>query len=501
MELGEEQSLIISTFDEFYKQVKQKEIGKFSHFKVERKRGCCSYSHHFMLLEILKIPDMYETEKNLIQVVIGHYTSSIEICTNDSNFGVGKFVCEKKDIKRNETSDLFDFSAGLFLAKHTESIQSGNLLDKYTRQERLCEQLGEREYDFRHNNCEHAINCIISGKRYSKEADEKSCCADFCTTTIGEFKEVGLKVALIIAFVSSLAGSLIRYSYISLIVAGTILYTSHEGKNGTCSTPKILQFIPLGKNVIKHAKHVLDHHTTIHKLLDDPSGQQIIEDIESTFEEAFICKIAFDLAYDAIMKTINFSIFVSVSIESIFLIIKLRFTFCPLLKRLGWKSTDVWRKIVTRVCSGYLSIFVGILSGFFGQAIMSPPAVFYFLFNLLSSIVSRYMFTLLIGFFFDLLFKRKDIAYSRSSGLSSCFQNSCCCNNGSRKGYSRIPGDKTICTRMSLCCRSCCSKETIRSIISTCYSLLSMSFCSFVFLSCLCLCIFGIIYPFVKYLD
>ncbi|XP_071136477.1 uncharacterized protein [Mytilus edulis] len=371
-----------------------------------------------MLLEILKGPqECEENEIEIIEVVVGHYTSSIEICTDDSNFGIGKFVCEIKEIKRDGNCELFDFSSGLFLIKHKPSTSDNK------RQERLCERLGERDYDFRHNNCEHVINYIISGDEQSDEADQNSFCADLCTTTIGDIKEVGLKVALIIAFVSSLAGSLIRYSYVSLIVAGTILYTSHEGVNGTCS-PQEWNHIPFGKNVIEHAKHVLEHHIKVN-LLDDPSGERIIADIESTFDEAFICKIAFDLASDAIFKTIYFSILVAVSVESFFLIMKIHITFFPLCKkhkgplyeshqrsrccsecctRYCCNSRLLWRKIIVRVYAGYSSICVGIFFGFLGQAIISPPAVYYFIFNLISSIVSRYIFSIFMGRFFDCLY-------------------------------------------------------------------------------------------------
>ncbi|VDI53820.1 Hypothetical predicted protein [Mytilus galloprovincialis] len=422
-------SLIISTFDEFYDQVKQKKIGKFAHFKVERKRGCCSYSHHFMLLEILKIPEIHEKEKNPIQVVIGHYTSSIEICTNDSNFGIGKFVCEIKEIKKDETCDPFDFDSG-FAQVINESFE----LDTYKMQERLCEQLGEREYDFRHNNCEHAINFIISGNRQSDEAKDKSCCADFCTASIGEFKEVGLKVALIIAFVSSLAGSLIRYSYVSLIVAGTIFYKSHEGMNGTCSSPKWL-FVPIGKNVITHAKQVLKHHIPILKLFDDQSGKQIIEDIESTFDEAYICKIAYDLASDAILKTIYFSVMVSLSFETIFFVIKLRCSFFPLRKRLGWKRDIFMRKIVVRFSAGYSSIFVGIFCGFLGQAYIAPPALYFFLLNLVSSFFSRYILSLFFGMMYDCCFEHCKCCECCKSSCSSCIRVLLCRKENPRSEY------------------------------------------------------------------
>lgn len=245
--------------------------------------------------------DILEREENSVQVIVGHYTSSREICTNSSNFGIGKFVTEIKEIQRGETCDPFDFEAGLFYVKYESSI-----LDPYRIQERLCERLGERDYDFRHNNCEHAITYILIGEQLSNDADENSSCADFCTVTVGEFKEVGMKVAFFMAFIGAIAGSLIRYSYVNVIVEGTILYAYHHGTNETCSTPKWWNWIPIGKNVITHAKDVLDYHASIPKLSDSLFRKQIIRDIESTFDEAYICKIAFELASAALRNTLTF---------------------------------------------------------------------------------------------------------------------------------------------------------------------------------------------------
>ncbi|XP_052088037.1 uncharacterized protein LOC127725223 [Mytilus californianus] len=467
----------IHNFKEFFNLINNNKIQKFSKFKVNRRiSSCCSYCHYFMLLDIL------ERGETCIKVIVGHYTSSREIFTNNSGFGVGKFINELKEVKLDVPSDLFDFKSGLFHFKYEPSTSNESNIH-----ERLCERLGERDYDFRHNNCEHLINYIISGEQYSDEAEEKSCCADFCTTTVGEFKEVGMKVALIIAFVSSLAGSLIRYSYVSLIVAGTMLNTSHEVPHGACSTPKLFKFFPIGKNVITHAKHVLDEHISILKLLDDPNGKRIIENIKSKFDEEYMCKIAYVLASDAILKTICFSLWVSVSVETMFFMIKLCFTLCPLRERLGWKSRIFWRKIIVRFVSGYSSIFVGIVFGFLGQAYLSPPAFYFFLLNLISSLSSRYIFSLLIGSLFDCFCKCyskgcKSACKCSKSSCSSCIRVLPCCKNNPRNDYDRITDDNTN--------TKCTCKCTWRCFICDC-----------VFSIVILVCLSGIIYPCVKYLD
>lgn len=84
--------------------------------------------------------DILERGENSVKVIVGHYTSSREIWTNSSNFGIGKFVTEIKEIQRGETCDPFDFEAGLFYVKYESSI-----LDPYRIEERLCERLGERD--------------------------------------------------------------------------------------------------------------------------------------------------------------------------------------------------------------------------------------------------------------------------------------------------------------------------------------------------------------------
>lgn len=65
------------------------------------------------------------------------------------------------------------------------------------------------------------------------------------------------------------------------------------------------------KNVITHAKDVLDYHASIPKLSDSLFRKQIIRDIESTFDEAYICKIAFELASAALRNTLYLSLAIS----------------------------------------------------------------------------------------------------------------------------------------------------------------------------------------------
>lgn len=77
-----------------------------------------------------------------------------------------------------------------------------------------------------------------------------------CTFVLGECKEVGLKVALIIALVTSMEGSLTRYSYVRLMIAGVAAYISNIRGNETCSSL-------LGNNIIREADNVLDMYNDI----------------------------------------------------------------------------------------------------------------------------------------------------------------------------------------------------------------------------------------------
>lgn len=87
---------------------------KYLHLKVKRKglASCCSYHHHFILIEIS------HQGSNKIKVIVAHYTSSAEIIMNNSRFGIGKFISETVVIERDKRNELFDFNSGLFLVAH-----------------------------------------------------------------------------------------------------------------------------------------------------------------------------------------------------------------------------------------------------------------------------------------------------------------------------------------------------------------------------------------------
>lgn len=260
-----QQNQPIGSFSAFLKFIKDPKRPVFVHFKVKRKKcsSCCSYYHHFLLIEVVQQEDIQ------IEVIVAHYTSSREIFTNNSRFGIGKFICETIVITRDENNNLFDFNSGVFSVAHSQSSDTPEV------RKRFYKRLGEKIYDFGANNCEHAINHILTGISFSDETKSKQKCADLCSVVIGEFKEVGLKVALIIALVSSVAGSLTRFSYVSLMIAGVAARISNIGSNDTCASSN-----RLGKNIISEAIDVLDRHNKIEDFSEIPAGEQIINEIK-----------------------------------------------------------------------------------------------------------------------------------------------------------------------------------------------------------------------------
>ncbi|CAC5395391.1 unnamed protein product [Mytilus coruscus] len=241
----------IRDFTAFSEIIRNTDRTKYVHMKVKRKgpSSCCSYHHHFILIEFV------HQGRNEIKVIVAHYTSSAEIITNNSRFGIGKFISETKVIERDKRNELI--------------------------------------YDFGANNCEHAVNQILTGHAFSNEANSRQSCADICTFVLGEFKEVGLKVALIIALAISMEGSLTRYSYVRLMIAGVAAHISNIGCNETCSNL-------FGNNIIRKADNVLDKYNYIPSFSEIPSGEQIISDIKASLNNPLICKISEKLAWEAL---------------------------------------------------------------------------------------------------------------------------------------------------------------------------------------------------------
>lgn len=429
---------------------------------------CCNYFHHFLLLEVIEpeeeeqnaeqngkkekieTPENISKDKNrIIKVMVAHYTSSKEIFTNNSKFGIGKFISQTIKIfenKKEPQNELFDLDSGLFLVSST-------VKDQHSIRERLYKRLGERMYDFGANNCEHAVSYILTGKSESKESKSRPRCADLVSAAFGELKEFGLKVAMMIALVSSLAGSLTRYSYVRLLIAGVAAERSDIGVNETCSNL-------LGDNIILEAKVVLDKHSEIPRFSEITSSEDIISDIKASLNNPFLCEIAELLAIEAITKTFWLSVCMSVSVETMFLIKRIIFVYIPLFEIQIKK--DFFRMILVRLVAGYLSIPIGILGGSVGQAYLSPPALYFFIFAFFASLITRYILTIVASIMFDCLYCCFCECFCGS--CYTCFFDRCkelccdCCCNYCCLDIDQYKNEKDVENGCSLSC--CCVFET-----------------------------------------
>ncbi|CAC5383291.1 unnamed protein product [Mytilus coruscus] len=408
---------VINSFGALSEIVKDGDEKNYIHFKVKRKTtsSCCSYFHHFILHEVI------ENNETNIKVMVAHYTSSVEICTNNSRFGLGKFISQTIDIQKGKKNGLFDLESGLYKVNHQSAT--------YTVLERLYMRLGERAYDFRANNCEHAVNHILHGKSISFDSNKESKIADICTSTAGDIKEVGIKVALIIALISSIAGSLTRYSYVRLMIAAVAARNSNLGNNETCSNEK-------GNNIIRQAINSLENmkHDEIPFLLEIESSEQIIEAIKASFKNPFICRISEFLARKAINKTLYLSMAVALSVETIFFITKMYFGVVPLFKFNTKK--DIARMILLRGIPGYSSVAIGIVCGSRGQTYLSPPALCFSLIAFFTCLISRYVLAVLLGICFDCSSKRcKGIENLESMNIDDDQSDSSLCTCGRKLSY------------------------------------------------------------------
>ncbi|CAC5396153.1 unnamed protein product [Mytilus coruscus] len=189
----------------------------FAHFKVRRSGKFCTgeYYHHFIVIRISN------NSEGTIDFTVAHFTSSAEILTENSQ-GSGKFTCQTISKDHNLLGYGTTETPGLYLVKHPEYPKNDDEISDAWK--RLCERLGERDYQLSWNNCEHVVKYILTGKSSCKQVDENRCRAD-CFNFLIDLEEVGLRAALLVSSLGAIAGSLVRRAYVTIIVAAIVSYS------------------------------------------------------------------------------------------------------------------------------------------------------------------------------------------------------------------------------------------------------------------------------------
>ncbi|CAG2234894.1 unnamed protein product [Mytilus edulis] len=258
-------------------------VNDYSHLRVVRHKCCRSYSHHFLVTNI-------KSNKEIIDVTIVHYTSSCDIFTERKSMAVGKFKSETFKLGDELAKDLLDFDTGVYLISHPDVGEDNDV------QKRIYERLGEREYDFGWNNCEHIINYILSGT--NNPSRERISCVD-CCNPIANMKEVGLKTAVLVAFFGAIASSVTRFCYVSLLAASLIFM------NANISSPEICDDI-VGQNAIKEAKKAINDAMNLPFFPQIENSSTILADVISGLDDKLICYLAKHLHQKVVRRTCEF---------------------------------------------------------------------------------------------------------------------------------------------------------------------------------------------------
>jgi hypothetical protein len=372
----------LRNYDEFRRKAKA-----LSHIRVTRDGD---YSHHFVIISITSMTE------ELDAVTVGQYTSSGEIFTEDSN-GIGKFVRETILLGQNKTDGIFDFERGLYLIKKRNYPNTEKEFTKAYN--RLDEMIDERRYEISSNNCEHSINYILTGESTSSQSDQvkcgKKCLIDLGDAAVMDCKDVGLKVALIVAALGAIAGSLVRRAYVRIIIAAIISYT--VGKEvGNCGKMIGTNIREEAQRRINLAKNDYDINAVITK-----ENNTILNDIEDHLNTIFVCEMAEKLIYDGAYLTCGTAMAVSVAFETIFFLSYVYFNLIPRWSEKRISGKQYCRILFIRLFGGYGSIVITIICGFFTFLNINRPALAFFGCVFLIGIVLRFLFTVIAGFSFD----------------------------------------------------------------------------------------------------
>lgn len=369
-------------YDEFRSKAKA-----LSHIKVSRLGG---YYHHFVIISISSV-----TEK-LDAVTVGQYTFSGEIVTEDS-ISIGKFVRQTILLGKNKTHSIFDFKKGLYLI---EKENYPNTEDEVAYAfNRLDEMVEESWYQISSNNCEHAINYILTGESKSSQSDQarcgKSCLIDICDAVFANCKEVGLMTALLVAALGAIAGSFVRRAYIRIIIATIVSYT--VGKEiGNCNKM-------IGNNIREEAQRRIDLAKNDHdiNLVITKENINILDNMQDHLSTTFVCEMAEKLIYEAAYMTCGAAMVVSVGFETIFFLFYVCCNLIPRRSRGRITDDKYCRILFMRLFGGYGSIVITIILGYFVFFNFDRPVYAFFVFVLVIGIPLRIVLTVIAGFSFD----------------------------------------------------------------------------------------------------
>ncbi|XP_052087201.1 uncharacterized protein LOC127724307 [Mytilus californianus] len=383
-----------------------------SHVRVKRESPFVGeYFHHYIIIAISKV------EPRVYSIIVGHYTTTLAIFTERSH-GVGKFVKEtffiRLDGQNEDPHDLFRFDLGVELVEDTNYPKTADDIEHVIN--RLDERIGERMYEISSNNCEHAINYILTGVSLSEQADTIKCSKaffiDFLNVLLIDCKEVGFRTALFVAAIGAIAGAFVRRAYVTIIVAAIVSLTIGN-EPIDCGNRIGANIRTEAETRIKSAENM----KYINYVVANNSIDTLVK-LKGQLHTDFICALAKTLIRDAARKTCYSTALVYVGIETIFFLSFVFFNLLPRRKKQILKDRNLCRILFLNIVAGYGSILLTLCIAYRAFFHVERPSLSIFLTVFLGGIGFRYILICIAGQFYNFCC------------CAFCWNCYCCCSTG-----------------------------------------------------------------------
>lgn len=283
-----------------------------THFRVNR----TNYWHHFIVLGLKHINEVSKF------VTVVHYTASLSISSYNDNAG-GKIVRETLRITKDERNTLLDFGKGVVLVTQANYPKSPEEIGMaYTR---LLGRLDEEAYHISCNNCEHIVNYILTGKDFSTHVQNNRMIASLLSVVTAEIKDIGIAKAIILSFLVSIVGALLRHSYVRIIITTFISLIAHTA-NIHCS------FNTMENTILENVRMHLSEAVSIPYIEDISNVSLIVDNFRNEMNNTAVCKMAAKQVSVMWKYQLPILIFASLLIETLFLVLFYHCKLLPLLK-------------------------------------------------------------------------------------------------------------------------------------------------------------------------
>lgn len=109
----------------------------------------------------------------------------------------------------------------------------------------------------------------------------------------------------------------------------------------------------VGQNAIKKAKEAINDAMSLPFFPQIENSSMILADVISVLDDKSICDLAKHLHHKVVRRICEFEFSVALSLETIFLLLNLFFSLCPLRKTIS--GNDVFCRIMcVKIFTGYL---------------------------------------------------------------------------------------------------------------------------------------------------